>query len=291
MTRKQNVIDNIQINYLKMSKGQKIIAEYIISNYDKASFMTAATLGSTLNVSESTVVRFANALGYSGYKEFQKELQEVVKSKLTTVQRMTLAENLSDGNSLTSIMQNDIDNIKRTMSGIDMNSLNKAVELTIKSKVIHVIGMRSSAFLAGYMCFYLNFIFPNVKMITDGANNIFEQLTTVDKDDIIIAITFPRYSKRTLEALDYARGKKCPIITITDSKLSPATRQSDVDLIARSDMISFIDSLVAPMSLINAFIIAISNEKKEDLTSYFEELEYIWKTYDIFDKNNNNIEL
>ena len=290
MTRKNNVIDNIQVNYLKMSKGQKIIAEYIISNYDKASFMTAAALGSTLKVSESTVVRFANALGYSGYKEFQKELQEVVKSKLTTVQRMTLAENLSDGNNLTSIMQNDIDNIKRTISDIDMNSLKKAVELTINSKVIHVIGMRSSTFLVGYMCFYLNFIFPNVKMITDGANNIFEQLTNVDKDDVIIAITFPRYSKRTLEALDYAKGKECPIIIITDSKLSPATRQSDVDLIARSDMISFIDSLVAPMSLINAFIIALSHEKKEDLTSYFEELEYIWKTYEIFDKNN-NIEL
>lgn len=286
MGRNQNIIDNIQSKYIKMSKGHKIIAEYIIENYDKAAFMTAATLGSTLNVSESTVVRFASGLGYDGYKEFQKELQEVVKNKLTTIQRLSLAEDLvDDDDRIVNVMQNDIDNIKKTISEIDIVSFNKAIKLMTNCKKIYVIGLRSSTFLAGYLCFYLNFIFPNVKQITSGASNVFEQLTNADKDDVVIAITFPRYSKETIEALDYAKGKDCSIITITDSKLSPVTSNSDVDLIASSNMLSFIDSLVAPMSLINAFIIALSKEKKDQLNSYFEELEYIWKTYDIYDEN------
>ncbi|WFA09719.1 MurR/RpiR family transcriptional regulator [Tissierella sp. Yu-01] len=288
MTRNPNIINNIQINFTRMSKGQKIIAEYIINNYDKAAFMTAASLGSIINVSESTVVRFANTLGYTGYKELQRELQEVIKNKLTTVQRLSLAEDFtSNDNSLFKIMQSDIDNIKKTIAEIDMNSLHKAANLLVNGNRIYVIGLRSSAFLAGYLCFYLNFLFANVKQVTAGPNDVFEQLLKAGENDVVIGITFPRYSKKTLEALDYAKSKKCSIISITDSLLSPATGISDLNLIARMDMISFIDSLVAPMSLINAFIIALANEMKKDINSYFEELEYIWDRYNIYDENNN----
>mgnify|MGYP000904607571 CR=1 FL=1 len=287
MSKNPNLIKSIQNNFSRMSKGQKIIAEYIINSYDKAAFMTAASLGSKLNVSESTVVRFANTLGYSGYKELQKELQELIKNKLTTVQRLNLPDGISAGeNNLSKVMESDIDNIKKTISEIDMDSIHNAVDLMSKGKQIYVIGLRSSSFLAGYLCFYLNFLFSNVKLISAGANDIFEQLVKAEKDDVIVGITFPRYSKKTLEALEYAKGKGCSIIAVTDSLISPATNRADVSLIARSDMISFIDSLVAPMSLINAFIIALGQAKKNDLESYFEDLEKIWQIYNVYDENN-----
>lgn len=287
MSKNPNLIKNIQNNFNRMSKGQKIIAEFIINSYDKAAFMTAATLGSSLNVSESTVVRFANTLGYGGYRELQKELQELIKNKLTTVQRLNLPDGISQGeNNLAKVMESDIDNIKKTIAEIDMNSLHKAVDMMTEGKQIYVIGLRSSSFLAGYLCFYLNFLYPNVKLISAGPNDVFEQLVKADENDVIIGITFPRYSKKTLEALDYAKSKGCPIITITDSLISPAASKADVTLIARSDMISFIDSLVAPMSLINAFIIALGVAKKTDLSSYFEDLEKIWQTYNVYDENN-----
>lgn len=290
MTRNSSILNNIQSSFNKMSKGQKIIAEFIIHNYDKAAFMTAATLGSTLNVSESTVVRFANTLGYSGYRDLQKELQEVIKSKLTTVQRLTMAEDFAGNNNvLANVMESDIQNIKRTIDELDLKSMNKATKLLANCKVIYVIGLRSSTFLAGYLCFYLNFLFSNVKLITAGPNDVFEQLLKADKDDVVIAITFPRYSKRTLEAIDYAKSKGCSIISITDSLISPTVSKSDTTLIARNEMVSFIDSLVAPMSLINALIIALGIEKKKDITSYFEDLENIWKTYNVYDQDNNEI--
>lgn len=290
MTRNSSILNNIQSSFNKMSKGQKIIAEFIIHNYDKAAFMTAATLGSTLNVSESTVVRFANTLGYSGYRDLQKELQEVIKSKLTTVQRLTMAEDFAGNNNvLANVMESDIQNIKRTIDELDLKSMNKATKLLANCKSIYVIGLRSSTFLAGYLCFYLNFLFSNVKLITAGPNDVFEQLLKADKDDVVIAITFPRYSKRTLEAIDYAKSKGCSIISITDSLISPTVSKSDTTLIARNEMVSFIDSLVAPMSLINALIIALGIEKKKDITSYFEDLENIWKTYNVYDQDNNEI--
>ncbi len=286
MIKNPNLINNIQSNFSKLSKGQKIIAEFIINNYDKAAFMTAASLGSTLNVSESTVVRFANTLGYSGYKELQKELQEVIKNKLTTVQRMSLAEGIEDDNNISKVMESDIENIKKTISEIDKESIHKSVQLVTNAKNIYVIGLRSSSFLAGYLCFYMNFLFSNVRLITSDANDIFERLLKVNKDDVVIALTFPRYSKKTVEALSYLNEKGCKIISITDSLISPAANKSAITLIARSDMVSFVDSLVAPMSLINAFLIALSSEMKKDVNLYFEELEKIWKTYNIYEQNN-----
>lgn len=287
MNNNPNLIKTIQNNFNRLSKGHKIIAEFIINNYDKAAFMTAATLGSNLNISESTVVRFADTLGYSGYRELQKELQELIKNKLTTVQRLSLPDGYSNiENDLSKVMESDIENIKKTITELDMISLHKATDLMIKGKQLYIIGLRSSTFLAGYLTFYLNFFFDNVKLVTAGPNDIFEQLIKVEKEDVVIGITFPRYSKKTLEALDYAKGKGCPIICITDSLISPAAHISDVSLIAKSDMISFVDSLVAPMSLINAIIIALGIEKRKDISNYFEDLESIWKTYKVYDENN-----
>lgn len=286
MTSNENLIKTIQKSFTRLSKGQKIIAEYIIHNYDKAAFMTAASLGQTLDVSESTVVRFAYSLGYSGYKELQRELQELIKNKLTTVQRLSLTDDYSNNeHALINVMEKDIDNIKKTIHEIDSVNFKKAIKLILKSKQVYIIGLRSSSFLSGYLTFYLNFLLSNVKHVTAGPNDVFEQLVNADKEDVVIAITYPRYSRRTLEAMDYVKGKGCTIISITDSLISPAAHKADVSLIAQSDMISFVDSLVAPMSLINSFIIAIAIEKKNDLTNYFEELENIWKKYDVYESN------
>jgi DNA-binding MurR/RpiR family transcriptional regulator len=287
MTGSQNVIKIIQDSYSRLSKGQKIIAEYMINHYDKAAFMTAASLGSILGVSESTVVRFANAIGYEGYKELQKELQEVIRNKLTTVQRLSLSDEFTKNeNSISRVIEKDIENLKKTLSDIDFTSFHKAVEYVASSRKIYIMGLRSSSFLSGYLAFYLNFIFDNVKLVEPGANDIFEQLAKVDKDDAIICITYPRYSKRTLEAMEYAMTKGCKVISFTDSLISPAASKAHLTLIARSDMLSFVDSLVAPMSLINAFIIAVASTKDEDITPYFEELESVWKKYSIYDENN-----
>ncbi len=287
MEKYADIIKIIQNNFNTLSKGQKLIAEYIMDNYDKAAFMTAATLGETVGVSESTVVRFANTLGYEGYKELQKELQELIRNKLTTVQRISLSKDFSDyENTIKQVIKKDIDNIEKTLKEIDYHAFKEAVEITLEADNVYVLGLRSSSFLAGYLGFYLNFLLDNVKVISFGPNDIFEQLLKATKDDVIIGISYPRYSKRTLEALDYGKEKGCKIIGITDSLVSPAAQYADVTLIASSNMLSFVDSLVAPMSLINAFIVALGMEKKEDITTYFEDLERIWKKQSVYDTNN-----
>ena len=261
----------------------------MINHYDKAAFLTAASLGKILNVSESTVVRFANALNYSGYKDLQRELQEIIRNKLTTVQRLNLSDDYNKNeNTIAKVMEKDIENMRKTLHEVDYDSFFKAVEYTLKAKKIFILGLRSSSFLSGYLAFYMNFIFDNIHVVSPSANDIFEQLTKANKDDTVICLTYPRYSQRTLEALDYTRTKGCKVVSFTDSLISPAAGKSDVTIIARSDMLSYVDSLVAPMSLINAFIIALGNEKKEDITPYFEELEYVWKTYSVYNVNNNS---
>lgn len=289
MEKYVDLIKVIQNNFNKLSKGQKLIAEYIMNDYDKAAFMTAATLGETVGVSESTVVRFANTLGFDGYKELQKELQELIKNKLTTVQRISLSNDFTDyENALKKVVKKDMDNMEKTFNEIDYQAFERAVEMTLEANKVYVLGLRSSSFLAGYLGFYLSFLLDDVKVISSGPNDVFEQLLKATKKDVIIGISYPRYSKRTLEALDYGKGKGCKIIGITDSIISPAAQYADATLIASSNMLSFVDSLVAPMSLINGFIVAIGMEKKEDITTYFEDLEDIWKKHGVYTSNNKN---
>lgn len=285
MQKEPDLIKLIQINFSKLSKGQKIIAEYIMSDYDKAAFMTAANLGKTLGISESTVVRFASRLGYSGYRELQEDLQELIKSKLTTVQRLSIADSSYDNseNILSKVMERDIDNIEKTILEMNDESFKKAIDLMLKGNQIYIVGLRSSAFLAGYLGFYLNFLLDNVNVVDSGPSDLFEQILKINSKDVLIVITYPRYSKRVLEVLDYAKEKKASIISITDSMISPAVKKSDVSLIASSNMISFVDSLVAPMSLINAFIISLGMENRDGLKAEFEELEKIWERYGIYD--------
>lgn len=283
-----DIIKNIQNNFNNLSKGQKFIAEFIINNYDKAAFMTAASLGETVNVSESTVVRFANTLGYRGYRELQKDLHELIKNKLTTVQRLTMVNEYSNRESaLKKAMEKDMENIDKTINEIGHKTFQEAIDLILSAENIYILGLRSSSFLAGYLGFYLSFLIKGVKVITSGPNDVFEQLLKADSKDLIIGISYPRYSKRTLEALDFCVEKGCKIISITDSLISPAAKYADISLIASSDMLSFVDSLVAPMSLINALIVAIGMEKKNDIRSSFEDLENIWKKYNVYDAHIN----
>lgn len=283
-----DIMKTIKKNYSQLSKGHKIISTFILNNYDKAAFLTASALGEATGVSESTVVRFSLKLGYSGYRELQDELQEFIKTKLTTVQRLNLVKNNYEDkrNIIASTMETDMDNIKKIINEIDISSFNKAIKNILEAKHIYIIGLRSSYFLAGYLNFYLKFLLDNVRLIDIGPNDIFEQLLNISSEDVILIITYPRYSQRIMEVLEYSREQNTQIITITDSLISPAAQKADISLIAPSDMLSFVDSLVAPMSLINALIIALGIEKKEDLSNYFEDLEKVWKKYNIY----NNIE-
>ncbi len=284
-----DLIKKIQRDFNSFTKGQKLIAEFIINEYDKAAFMTALTLGESVGVSESTVVRFAHSLGYDGYKDLQSQLQELVKNKLTTVQRLSMVSKYSNKEgALRRVMEKDMENIQRTINETGHGAFQESIELILKAKNIYILGLRSSSFLAGYLGFYLSFLFKDIKVVTSSANDVFEQLFRADSEDVIIGISYPRYSKRTLEALDFCKEKGCKIISITDSLISPAAKYSDITLVATSDMLSIVDSLVAPMSLINALIVAIGLEKRENITTCFEELERIWNKYNVYDSNIDN---
>lgn len=284
-----DLIRKIQKEFNKLTKGQKLIAEFIINDYDKAAFMTALALGETVGVSESTVVRFAHSLGYDGYKDLQKQLQELVKNKLTTVQRLSMVSKYSNKEGiLKKVMEKDMENIHKTINETGHEAFEKSIDLILNAKKVYILGLRSSSFIAGYLGFYLSFILRDVKVVTSSANDLFEQLFRVESEDVIIGISYPRYSKRTLEALDYCKEKGSKIISITDSLISPAAKYSDITLVAPSEMLSFVDSLVAPMSLINALILAIGLEKRENTAMYFEELERIWNKYNVYNSSMNN---
>ncbi len=288
---KRDLIEIIKEKYDSLSKGQRAIASFLIDHYDKAAFMTAADIGEEVGVSESTVVRFANTIGYSGYKELRNELHELVKTKLTTVQRLSMTDQYSNKeNALKRVMEKDIENIQKTISEIDYGEFEKAIELILGARNVYILGMRSSSFLAGYIGFYLKFLVENSKVIVAGPNDVFEQLLKVDSSDVLLGISYPRYSRRTLEAIDFSKEKGCKIISITDSMDSPAAQEADITLIASNDMLSFVDSLVAPMSLINALMVTIGMAKSGDVKANFEDLEKIWNKYDVYDsyiKNKN----
>lgn len=284
------LLNKIDKNYEQMSKGQKLLADYILKNYDKAVFLTAAKLGKVVGVSESTVVRFATQLGYQGYPGFQKALEELVRNKLNSIQRMEVTYGrISQSEILASVLQSDIEKIKLTLANMDQNAFELAVETILNAKRIYVVGIRSCAPLANFLSFYLNLIFDNVTSVhTNSSSEIFEQLIRIGAEDVIIGISFPRYSMRTLKALEFASNRKAKVITLTDSVHSPMTLYSSCNLIARSDMASIVDSLVAPLSVVNALVVALCMKKQKDVIATLETLEQIWDEYQVYSSDELN---
>ena len=274
----------IEEKYRDLSKGQKRVAEYVLDNYDKAVFLTAARLGEVVGVSESTVVRFATQLGYKGYPEFQKALEELVRNRLNSIQRMKVTYGrISQSQILETVLQSDIEKIKQTLNGIDHSAFNQAIDTILNARKIYVLGIRSCAPLAAFMSFYLNLLCDNVIAVnTNSSSEIFEQLIRIGEEDVIIGISFPRYSQRTLKALEFASKRKAKIITLTDSVHSPINIYSSCNLIARSDMASIVDSLVAPLSVVNALIVALCMKKQEKVIGTLETLEQIWGEYQVY---------
>jgi DNA-binding MurR/RpiR family transcriptional regulator len=283
----QDLMKLIQSRFQRMSKGQKLIAEYILKHYDKAAFMTAARFGKTVGVSESTVVRFANELGYSGYPQLQAALQEMIKTKLTSVQRIELSEDqINEKNTVKAVLKADIDNIRATMEKINPSVFEDSVRAMIKAKRIYIVGFRSSQALAEFMAFYLSLLLNDVRLVSVGMNDVYEQLVSVDKDDLVIGMGFPRYSTRTVEALAYAKDHGASVVALTDSMLSPLAVHADYCLIAQSNMASFADSLVAPLSVINALIVAASLKKKDTISDTFNNLEGLWSKHNVYTQKN-----
>lgn len=273
------------ISNLKLSKGHKKIAEYIAENYDKAAFMTASKLGEKVGVSESTVVRFASILGFKGYPELQKELQRMIKSKLTAVQRMEVSDSLvSDQNAVKKLMSADIELIRETLENVSQSDFNEAVSAINNASRIYILGVRSSAALANFMYFYLNPVFENVVLVdTTSVGEMFEQMFRIGKDDVCVALSFPRYSNQTINALRFIGDRGSKIIAITDSCESPIAKLADILLVAKSSMVSVVDSLVAPLSLINALVASVTFSRREEAYNNFNELEHIWDEYQVYD--------
>jgi len=285
----RDLIHNMESKLDEFSKGQRKIAEYILKNYDKAAYMTAAKLGKTAEVSESTVVRFANEMGYEGYPELQRALQNFVRTKLTSIQRVEVSNKLiGNADLLDKVLLSDADKIRHTLEELDRGVFRAAVTKIANAKHIYIIGMRSSSSLAGFLFFNFQMIFENIKLVqTTSGSEMFEQIMRIGEGDVMIAISFPRYSKRIINAVEFARNKGANVIALTDSKMSPIAQYATELLTAQSDMASFVDSLVAPLSIINAIIVAVSREKQEELGVNLKKLEEIWDEYDVYDKSQN----
>ena len=273
-----------------MSKGQKLLATYITDNYDKAVFLTASKMGKIVGGSESTVVRFATSIGYKGYPEFQSALEELVRNKLNSVQRMEVTYGrISQSEILENVLQADADKIKTTLEKIDNNAFELAVQTILEADHIYIVGIRSCAPLASFMAFYFNLMFENVHLlITNSSSEIFEQMVRINEKDAIIGISFPRYSMRTLKALEFANNRNAKVITITDSIHSPMNLYSSCNLIADSDMASIVDSLVAPLSVINALVVALCMKKQDTVAKTLTELEDIWGEYQVYENDEIN---
>ena len=282
----QDILALIQENMNTFSKGQKRIAAFILESYDKAAFMTASRLGKKVGVSESTVVRFAAELGYDGYPDMQKSLQKMIRNRLTSVQRIEVTnDRIGDQDLVSMVLQSDMEKIRLTLEELDRDAFDHAVKAIVSAKRIYIIGVRSSAAIASFLGFYFNLIFDNVVNVTAGtASEMFEHLLRVGEDDVVIGVSFPRYSSRTVQAMSFARDRKATTVAITDSEASPLAPICKYTLKARSDMASFGDSLVAALSLVNALLVAVSRAKNDDLANTFQTLERIWEDYGVYEK-------
>ena len=282
----KSILHTIENNMSSFSKGQKRIAGYILENHDKAAFMTASKLGKLVGVSESTVVRFASELGYDGYPSMQRALQEMIRSRLTSTQRIQAAGDLLDREDLLgAVLQSDIDKLREIVGEADRAEFDNVVERIMRARHIYILGVRSSSFVAGYLNFYMHLLCENVTLVqSNAAGEIFEQLFRIGPEDVMIAISFPRYSKVTMNTVKFARDRGASIIAITDNELSPVYQMSDAALLAPCEMISFVDSMVAPLSLINALLVALAHRMGTDVSTTFAELEDIWNEYGVFGK-------
>ncbi len=277
-----DLIDKLNLSGKRLSKGHHKISQFIATHYDKAVNMTVGMLGKAAGVSEATVVRFAVALGYEGYPQFQKALQGAVLYRLTAEQRFEMSRDKNTKDVLKTVLGGDVNNIRITHEELDLEAFEDAVQRILGAKVIYVMGQRSAAPLAQFLCYYLNYIFENVRMVTAGAADSFEGIMRISKEDVLLGISFPRYSKRTLEAMEFARNAGAQVIGITDGLHSPIAQASHVCLTAKTEMASFVDSLAAPLSLINALIVTLGIHRKEELSNHFQRLESIWDTYSVY---------
>ena len=285
MTTK-NILHTIKSNLSGFSKGQKRIGSYILENYDKAAFMTASKLGSLVGVSESTVVRFAAELGYDGYPSMQRALQEMIRSRLTSTQRIQTAGTMYSGQDiLGSVVQSDIEKLRKVVGEADRENFAHVVDQIKDARHIYILGVRSSYFVAGYLHFYMHMLVENTTLVqSNAAGEIFEQLFRIGPGDVVIAISFPRYSQTTMSTVKFARDRGATVIAITDNHLSPVYQMSNAALLAPCEMISFVDSMVAPLSLINALLVALAQKLGKEVSNTFAELEDIWNTYGVFGK-------
>ena len=282
MDNTQELIQRLNQSGKKLSKSHRRIAECIVSHYDKAAFMTASRLGEYVGVSESTVVRFASALGYDGYPQLQRALQELIRHRLTASQRFEMTSDMDQSQVVSKVLKADMQNIRSTIDELDESVFESVVQSILQARTIYVLGVRSSAPLAQFFTHYLRFIFSNVQLVTSGVSDIFEQLSRIGEDDVLVGISFPRYSTRTIEAMQFAKSRGTQLVAITDGPLSPLHTVSDYCLMAKSDMASFVDSMVAPLSLINALIVALSQCKRQQVSAYFEQMEHIWNEYRVY---------
>ena len=286
MGNKNELLKRLEEHYDKLSKGQKRIASFLTEHYDEAVYLTAAKLGDIAGVSESTVVRFAIELGYDGYPKLQQALEELVKNKLTASQRMKVSyERMSNNNKhlLKSVLSADAERISATIDDINYEDFDKAVGYIINAEKVYIVGGRSSSALSHFLNFYLNLMRDNVVDASTGAvAETFERIYRIEENDLLIGISFPRYSTKTVQAIEYAHSRGAKTIAITDSRKSPLVKGASISLIARSDMVSFVDSLVAPLSLINALLLAVSMKKKDDIAKGLDMLEDLWEEYKVY---------
>ena len=282
----KSVLQTIRAGMDSFSKGQKRIAAFILDNYDRAAFMTAAKLGETASVSESTVVRFAAQLGYDGYPDMQKALQELIRGRLTSIQRIQVSRDQMTGSDiLGSVMQRDMNSIHDVIERLDREEFERVVDKLLHAKHIYILGVRSSSFLAGYLNFYLHLIFKNVTLVqSSAAGEIYEQLVHIGPGDVLVSISFPRYSKMAIHAVEFACQRGGDVVAVTDSPMSPMYKMASASLLASSDMISFVDSMAAPLSLLNALILAVGRQRRDELSATLADMEQVWSKYSIFGK-------
>lgn len=278
----QDMIDRLNQSGKRLSKGHRKIAQYIVEHYDKAVFMTASRLGESVGVSESTVVRFAAAMGYEGYPQLQHSLQELVSHRLTANQRFEMATELDPSAALTTVLKSDMQNLRNTLEQVEQQVFDEVVQRLLNANAVYVMGLRSAAPLAQFMGYYLNYIFDNVHLVSSGATDVFEEIIKLRENDVLIGISFPRYSTRTLEAMRFAKRCGAQVVAITDGPMSPLAEIADLSLTARTDMASFVDSLAAPLSLINALLVTLGLHRKQALSQHFKQLESIWETYEVY---------